>query len=181
MVFVLPGGELIYLPLITTLWAAWGFPCGQPAEMRCTSGAHVSAERSGAGWIEADVWMESAPDGRGFASVAINGDLAADNRYGSAAIAADIAPFEGMAGGFLLAQMPDYANGFRLGSVAQGWHRLRVEYDGRDLIRACVDGVCELARVVMGVWRYELVCVGVNPGESGHNPALCRFTNVRAG
>ena len=22
----------------------------------------------------------------------------------------------------------------------------------------------------MDAWRYELVCVGVNPGESGHNP-----------
>lgn len=181
MVFVLPGGELIYLPLITTLWAAWGFPCGQPTEMRCTSGAHVSAERSGAGWIEADVWMESAPDGRGFASVAINGDLAADNRYGSAAIAADIAPFEGMAGGFLLAQMPEYANAYSLIPHAPGWHRLRVEYDGVSLIRACVDGVCEVARVVMDVWRYELICVGVNPGEAGRNAALCRFANVRIG
>lgn len=113
--------------------------------------------------------------------MAINGDLAADNRYGSAALAQGIAPFEGMAGAFLLAQMPEYANGFRLGSVAQGWHRLRVEYDGHSLIRACVDGVCEVARVVMGVWRYELICVGVNPGESGHNPALCRFANVRIG
>lgn len=172
---------MIYIPLITTLWASWGQPCGQPSEMRCTSGAHVSVARSGAGWLEADVWMEPAADGRGFASVAMNGDLAADNRYGSAALAQGIAPFEGMAGGFLLAQMPEYANGFQLGSVAQGWHRLRVEYDGHSLIRACVDGVCEVARVVMGVWRYELICVGVNPGESGHNPALCRFANVRIG
>lgn len=181
MVFVLPGGKLIYLPLITTLWATWGEACGQPAEMRCTSGAHISAERSGAGWLQTDAWLEPAADGRGFASVAINGDLAADNRYGSAALAQGIAPFEGMAGGFLLAQMPEYANAYSLIPHAPGWHRLRVEYDGVSLIRACVDGVCEVARVVMDAWRYELVCVGVNPGESGHNPALCRFANVRIG
>lgn len=172
---------MVFIPLITTLWATWGEACGQPAEMRCTSGAHISAERSGAGWLQTDAWLEPAADGRGFASVAINGDLAADNRYGSAALAQGIAPFEGMAGGFLLAQMPEYANAYSLIPHAPGWHRLRVEYDGVSLIRACVDGVCEVARVVMDAWRYELVCVGVNPGESGHNPALCRFANVRIG
>jgi len=171
---------MVFIPIIYALWQPYGEACGQPSEMRCTSAAHISAPRSGAGWLEADVWLESAADGRGFASVAINGDLAADNRYGSAALAQGIAPFEGMAGGFLLAQMPEYANAYSLTPHAQGWHRLRVEYDGVSLIRACVDSVCEVARVVMDVWRYELVCAGVNPGESGHNPALCRFENVRA-
>ena len=113
----------------------------QPAEMRCTSGAHISAERSG-GWLQqTDAWLEPPQMGKGLRKRGDQWRPAADNRYEPAALARrGIAPFEGMAGGFL-AQMPEYANAYslippRLAGIGQ------VEYDGVSLIRACVGGVC---------------------------------------
>ena len=86
----------------------------------------------------------------------------------------------GHGGRLFLAQMPEYANAYSLIPHAPGWHRPEWSTTAFRLSARALTG-CEVARVVMDAWRYELVCVGVNPGESGHNPALCRFANVRIG
>lgn len=136
----------------------------------------------GPGRISADVWLEPS-NGRGWASVALNGDVAADNRYASAGIAQGIEPFEhlGEPWGVLLAQMPAYANAYTLTRAPLGWHRLTVAYDGKGEAVACVDGVCERTRVELGEYRPELICAGNSPSTPGRNEAFCSFRNISIG
>ena len=176
----------IFLPLIMAagLWSNPGERCAdvQPQQiaMVCTSGSVLGQVHSGAGQLEADVWLDPAANGVGWASVVINGDVPADNRYASAGLVQDMDPWQGYPPwGVLLSQMPTHTNGYTLVETPAGWHRLRISYDGAGIAEACVDGHCERVLVEMPEWQYQLICTGVPVNTPGVNPATCRFMNIR--
>ena len=177
---------MLYLPVVLawSLWSAWGERCADigPTQisMVCTSAALLGPAQSGPGALSAEVWMQPAPNGSGYAAVVLNGDPAADNRYASAAIAQQLDPFADLVEpwGVLLAQMPSHVNAYMLGPAPPGWHQLSVAYDGAGIAEACVDGRCERVRVELPSWQPSLLCAGVAPNTPGANPATCLFRNV---
>lgn len=171
-----------YLPLMlaASLWTPYGESCGQPAAMRCTSAGLVSEPQSGAISVRATVRVGPADDGRFWAGLALNADLHADNRYAQAAITQGIAPYwDQQASGVTLADGADRCCTV-LGSIDPAQpHSLSVAYDGRGRATMCVDGVCDTVKIDLGAsYVVELLCVGVDPGESGSNPVDCAYTDI---
>lgn len=66
-----------------------------------------------------------------------------------------------------------------LGSIdpAQA-HRLSIDYDGHSRAVVCVDSWCDTIKIRLDSYVVELLCVGVDPGESGRNDVGCSFTNI---
>lgn len=177
---------MVFIPYIlaASFWSAYGERCATIAPdqvaMHCTSAALLGPTQAGPGWLSAEVWMQPAADGAGYAAIVLNGDVTADNRYASAAIAQRLDPFTHLLDpwGVLLAQMPDYTVGYELTPAPAGWHQLSVAYDGQGAAEACVDGACERVAVDFGTYQPSLLCAGVSPNTPGTNPATCLFRNV---
>lgn len=176
----------VFLPLVlaASLWSPLGWRCaeiGPVITMRCTASALLGPAMRGPATFSADVRAAPAADGRVWASLALNGDVERDNRYASVGITAGIDPFRYLSNlwGVLLVEQPTHANAYELAPVGDGWHRLRVEYDGQGLIKACVDGVCEQAAIELTEVQPELICMGVDKMEPGENVATCEFRGVR--
>lgn len=175
----------VYLPLLLMLaWLPYGEVCGDPAAMRCTSGALLSDVRSGAIVVSADVRVDPAPDGRFWAGLALNASPQADDHYISAAIEHNIMPYapgvvdtDGPAA-VLLADGADHCCAVLGPADPAQVHHLSVSYDGSSGAVACVDGACEPVAISLDRYQIELVCAGVSPGEPGQNDVGCAFSNI---
>lgn len=173
----------VFLPLLLMVaWLPYGETCGIPDAMRCTSGAVLAEAQSGAVVVSADVLVQPAADGRFWAGLALNGDVAADNLYVQSAVEHGIAPYDALTSepsAVLLADGADHCCRI-FGTIDPAVpHHLSVSYDGKSSATACVDGACERVKIALGTYQVELLCVGVNPGESGSNPVGCSFTNLQ--
>ncbi len=151
--------------------------------MVCTSAGLISTTYSGNIRVSADVTLKAADDGRGWAGIALNGDVVSDNVYVQAAISDNILPFrapymdlEGFHG-VILADGAEHCCK-DLGSVRiDRSHHIQISYSDSYAV-ACVDNVCDAVGITLNPYVIELLCVGVDPGESGSNPVQCSFTNI---
>lgn len=166
------------------LWTPITEACGPPEAMYCTSAGLVAPARSGPGSLAATVRITPAADGRFWAGVALNGDVAGDHHYAQAAITHRILPYrvpyaatEGPAAVILADGADRCCQIFGPVDTTQP-HQLRVEYDGVDTASICVDGTCATVQITLDTYQPELLCVGVDPGEPGSNPVGCMFTEV---
>jgi len=173
----------LFLPLvitIATLWVPFGEHCGNPELMRCTSAGLVSQEYIGALVIDADITVTPAQDSRFWAGLALNHNIQADDTYIEAVIEHGIAPYNDDTSnyGAILATPADHCCN-RLSVIDTTiQHHLHIEYNNpRGII--CVDDKCDTVTIDLGTtYQVELLCVGVNPGESGSNIVGCSFTNI---
>lgn len=187
----------LFLALIcaVSLAPAWNLSDWQPVtqqcsridadvlRMHCTSAGLASVRRYDlTGGLDVSVEVQASALGRYWAGLALNADVAADNRYAEAAITRGITPFDDLAApsGVMLADSASTCC-VDLGPVDAGWHTLRVQYrNGRAVVS--VDGTAARTRIDLGAdAQIELLCVAVNPGESGGDTADCQFRNLRIG
>lgn len=166
------------------LWTPITEACGPPEAMRCTSAGLVAPARSGPGSLAATVRITPAADGRFWAGVALNGDVAGDHRYAQAAITHRILPYRapyaapsGPAAVILADGADRCCEIFGPADPAQP-HQLRVEYDGVGAATICVDEACATVHITLDTYQPELLCVGVDPGEGGQNTVACSFTEI---
>jgi len=176
----------LFLPLIIANgWTALE-PCveqrGTAIVMECESGGYYGPPmdvRSGV-HIEVDVQATPAADGRFWCGLALNHDVAADNRYAEVAIEQGIAPYwdDDRAYGVQLSTPADRCCD-RLLPVEDGWHHLSIAYrPGRAEYQ--IDGVSASVAVNLGATAsVELLAVAVDPGESKPgNRARCEWRNL---
>lgn len=186
---------LLFLPWLACAPAADAPPVWEPYSqhcatiaadaivLRCTSGAVLGPWQAAEGaQLAATVQATPAADGRVWAAVALNADPDADDRYVSAAVEHGIVPYTddapGDAYGVILATPADHCCLRLLPLDLAVAHRLSVAYAG-GVATMCVDAVCDTARIDLGVRvRPELLCVAVDPGESGGGTATCAFTEI---
>ena len=151
--------------------------------MECQSGGYygpgMDLERGVR--ISADVLVTPAADGRFWATVALNADIPADDRYTSAGIQQGIAPYWGDTQPYAV-QLSTPADTCceRLKPIDVGeWHHIEVAYSaGRATLT--VDGTQRTVAVDLGDTAHpELLCVAVDPGESKPgNHAGCEWRNL---
>lgn len=186
---------LLFLPWLTCappadappVWEPYSQHCATIASdsiaLRCTSGAVLGPWQSADGaQLASTVQASPAADGRVWAAVALNANPDSDDRYASAAIEHRIIPYTddspGAAYGVILATPADHCCVRLLPIDLTVPHRLSVTYsDG--IATMCVDDTCDTARINLGPHvRPELLCVAVDPGESGGGTAECLFTDI---
>ena len=181
---------LLFIPLLFCAPPAWEPYSERCADvrpdavvLRCTSGAVLGPWQPAEGaQLAATVQVNPAADGRFWAAVALNADPDADDRYASAAIEHGIVPYTDDAAsaayGVILATPAGHCCGRLLPIDPAQPHRLSVAYAG-GVATMCVDAVCDTVHIDLGPQvRPELLCVAVDPGEPGGNPAGCVFTEI---
>jgi hypothetical protein len=180
---------IVFLPLLLGPFAAWHSlePCvtHTPAAivMECQSngyyGPRMALDRGVR--ISADVRVQPADDGRFWATIALNADIPADDRYTSAGIQQGIAPYWGDTQPWAV-QLSTPADTCceRLKPIDVGeWHHIEVAYhDGRATLT--VDGTQRTVAIDLGASAHpELLCVAVDPGETKPGSvAGCEWRNL---
>jgi len=183
----------LFLPLfvIAALLPGWqhvGGACsadtGAAIVQACESGGYYGPpiDLAGGVHVEADVLATPAADGRFWAGMALNADIAADNRYAEVAIEQGIAPFWGDMQPYGVQLTTTWGDDCceRLTPIDVGaWHHLSIDYAPGQAIYI-IDGVQRAARIDLGPRAsVELLCVAVDPGESRPgNVATCEWRNM---
>lgn len=155
-------------------WHLYAEPCataqGDTLIMRCQSTGLVSnREYTGRLRVSVQVRVTPADDGRFWAGLALNGDVAADDLYAQAAITQGIAPYWTTLEpwGVQLSTPADRCCDWLTPVDLAEWHTLTVDYDGRGRATISVNGHTVPVAIDLGTaYRVELLCVAVDPGES---------------
>lgn len=155
-------------------WYLYAEPCatiaGDTLIMRCQStGLVLNREYTGRLRVSAQVRVTPADDGRFWAGLALNGDVAGDDLYAQAALTQGIAPYwtTDSPWGVQLSTPADRCCDWLVPVDLAEWHTLTVEYDGRGHATIGVDGHTVPVAINLGAaYRIELLCVAVDPGES---------------
>lgn len=177
----------LFLALICAAsWTHTSEPCGEPSQLYCTSGGMIGAPLHGAAELRAIIAVTPAADGRFWAGIALNGDVAGDDLYAQAAIVNNIIPYrepyaptDGPAGVILANGADHCCTILKHGLDASQPHTLTVSYDGAGLATMCVDGLCDTVHINLGAsYVPELQCGGRERGE-GLNPVGCSFTDIQ--
>lgn len=190
----------LFLPILFAFTSAWDLSAWQSITggkacttvdykvliMQCESGGlyrvqSIDTTRPIA--IEALVRGEPIVGDRFWAGIALNSDLAGDTHYAELAIERGIAPYD-YDSHIHIVQLTSSGNPMTqaLNNEPQAglWHHLRIEYQP---CRATyiVDGVKQAeSRVCLNPNAVvELLCVAVNPGESGAGRARCQFSDLK--
>jgi hypothetical protein len=177
----------IYIPLLISIilqWMPFGESCGIPDNMYCTSAGLLSDQRNGAVLFSADIFVMPAQDNRFWAAIVLNENPIADNHYVSSVIENNIMPYvssiadtNGPAS-TILANGADHCCSIFENIQTNVSHHVSLSYDGDKTVIACVDGLCDVVTTHFDNYQLELLCAGVNPGESGDNKVRCSFTNI---
>lgn len=196
--FIILCALLVLSPFTTNAYSEWDLsqwylynePCantdGTTLTMQCVSTALVSNTRyNGAMTISVEVKANAAQgssSSRYWASLALDHDMRADNLYASAAITKGIAPFWGTRDvpySVMLVDGGDECCFLLTTAEQETWHTLQIIYSP-GLARICVDGHCGQSHIDIKEYSIALLCVGVDPGESGGGSiAHCEFRNLQ--
>ena len=178
----------VFLPLLLSPFGQWTAlePCVSHTPsaivMRCESGGYYGPPLDL--WrgvrLAVDVRMTPAADSRGWAGLALNADIKADDRYAEVAIERGIAPYWGdtQAYGVHLSTPADRCCD-RMIEAGDGWHHLEIVYQAGRADYA-IDGVRASVAIDLGpAASVELLCVATDPGESKPgNRATCEFAGL---
>ena len=177
---------IVFLPLLlASSWQALE-PCVQHTPsaivMHCESGGYYGPPFDL--WrgvrLSVDVKMTPADDSRGWAGLALNADIRADDRYAEVAVEQGIAPYWGdtQVYGVHLSTPADRCCD-RMLEADDGWHHLEIVYrPGR--ADYAIDGARTSVAIELGARAsVELLCVATDPGESKPGArATCEFANL---
>jgi len=188
---------ILFLPLVCA--PAWDLREWQPITQQCAAiaGDTLIMECQSAGlitkqWYDAQQPIHVAVDvqagpavgsttPRYWSGIALNANVAADDRYAEAAVMQGIAPWEDSTEpfGVMLATPADTCCDVLVNAATEDWHHLAVDYAG-GLAVITIDGVRRSTKVALeDKVQVELLCVAVNPGESKPGAlSRCQFRNL---
>lgn len=187
-----PQNHSIYLPRVSNAhwsdsWERYKEQCAHGEEsivvMECQSTGLISPQ-SYITPILVEVSMRGAPAKSSstdtfWVGIALNSDIAADNKYAEIAITRGIAPYHEYHD-IVIAHLttPPYSTHVFTSTEANTWHKVRIEYRN-DVARYFVDDILyKTIEVYLDkTTRVELLCVAVNPGETIKGAlSHCEFT-----